>query len=334
MVQQLSSPQNHPLDHQVGRLPTQLAHDLQAELPAQPEVSAGPGPQLRVKKCAIRQVVVVQVAGRLGEVVQDLDRVIQLILADEPRGVVCDLSGVFGGAEPAAVDVLATAGRHVRDWPGIPVAVACPDPWLRDTLRAHLLGGHLIVTESLFSARNAVLAAPALNVARLRLALHPTAPREARDFVGRTLAGWRLSQVIPHAALVVSELLPSPSDSEATEVDLSVVWDRGALRLTVRDHGPAVAGQPHAVLGLHGRGLVVVAVLSRRFGVLPTASGGKVLWAVLEAPWPRPSTSNEMSSPRPRPAKSACLATLPGHGPGSQPSRRRQRVEQPIGFEC
>ena len=53
--------------------------------------------------------------------VDELDRAIRLALADRPRGVVCDLSAVPEGADPGAVRVLATAGRHVRDWPAIPV---------------------------------------------------------------------------------------------------------------------------------------------------------------------------------------------------------------------
>jgi len=204
--------------------------------------------------------------------------------------VVCDLSTVLDGADPVAVEVLATAGRHVRDWPGIPVAVAFPDPLVREALAAHPLGGHLIVTPSLFSAVSAVLATPTLAVAWLRLAPHPTAPRASREFVTRTLLDWRLSRVIPFASLVVSELVASSSVNAGTDIDLSVVWNLGALRLAVRDHGPALPRQRHSVLDLHGRGLSVVAGLSRAFGVLPTADGGKVVWAVLEAPRPRTST--------------------------------------------
>ena len=62
-------------------------------------------------------VVVLTVEGRLGDVVEDLCWAIQPALAEGPRGVVCDLSGVLEGGEPAAVEVLATAGRHVGDCP-------------------------------------------------------------------------------------------------------------------------------------------------------------------------------------------------------------------------
>ena len=268
---------------------------------------------------------VLEVAGRLSDVVEDLDRAIQLALADGPRGVVCDLSNVLEGAEPVAVEVLATAGRHVRDWPGIPVAVACTDPQVREALAAHPLGGHLIVTASLFSAVSAVLATPTLTVESLRLAPHPTAPRASRDFVTRTLLDWRLTLVIPFASLVVSELVASSTINAGTDIDLSVVWDLEALRLTVRDHGLALPDQRHSVVDLQGRGLTVVAGLSRVFGVLPTTDGGKVLWAVLEDPKQRTSTRrirptrDTTSHESPAFTNSRGLAELPFCAGPSQP---------------
>ena len=111
----------------------------------------------------------------------------------------------------------------------------------------------------------------------------------------RQLLDWRLGRVIPFATLVVSELVANSSVNAGTDVDLSVVWDCGALRLTVRDHGPGLPGQLSSVLDLCGRRLAVVAGLSRTFGVLPTADGGKAVWAVLEAPRPRLSTRRTRS---------------------------------------
>jgi hypothetical protein len=304
MVQQPRNPHDLPPSHQVGLL-TQFADDLPVELPVKSTGRPGTGPQARIKSYAIRHVVVVEIAGPLRDVVEQLDRAIQLALADGPRGVVCDLSAVLKGAEPVAVEVLATAGRHARDWPGIPVAVACPDPQVREALRAHPLGHHLIVTESLFSALSAVFATPALAVERLRLAPHPTAQRTSRDFVTRTLRDWRLNPVTPVARLVISELVANSTMDATTDIDLSIVWNLGALRLTVRDNSPDLPHQTYSHLDPHGRRLSVVAVLSRAFGVLPTADGGKVVWAVLEAPRPRPSTSNEMRNPKNEPLKGA-----------------------------
>jgi hypothetical protein len=224
----------------------------------------------------------------LGDAVEELDLAIQLALAEGPRGVVCDLSGMLEDAGPGAVELLATAGRHVRDWPGTPVAMACSDPKVREALKADPLGAYLIVAESMFMAVSAVLAAPSLDVERRTLAAHPTAPRASRDFVTRTLLDWRLGRVIPFAGTVVSELVTSSSVNAGTDMDLSVAWNHGALRLGVRDHGPALSDQRPSPLALHGRGLTVVAGLSRSFGVMPAADGGEVVWAVLDAPRPQP----------------------------------------------
>jgi hypothetical protein len=299
-VQQPSSPPDlhTKVDQQIVLFPTRREPYVPSGPSEPPAGRMGTGRRVRLRTRAIQGVVVVEVAGRLDEVVAELDQAIQLALAQGRRGVVCDLSAMFEGAGPAAVDsagrvaveVLASAGRHGRDWPGIPVAVACPDPQVRSALQTHTLGVHLILTESLFSALSAVLATPTVPVEYLRLAPHPTAPRAAREFVTRTLLDWRLGRAIPFATLVVSELVASSSVNAGTEIDLSVAWDLGALRLAVRDHGPSLPPDRPPALDLHRRGLTVVAGLSRTFGVLPTADGGKVVWAVLEAPRPRPST--------------------------------------------
>lgn len=296
MAQQSSSPHesftqelHSGSDHQVVLFPTCFAASDPTELPAQSADRSATTQQARVSTRVIRQVVVLQVAGRLGEVVEDLDLSIRLALADEPRGVVCDLSAVLGGFEPAAVELLGTAGRHVRDWPGIPVGVASPDPQVREALRAHPLGKHLIVAESLFSAMSAVLATPTLTIERLRLAPHPTAPRAAHNFVTRTLLDWQLNRVISVASLVVSDLVSSSTIRAGTDINLSVAWNLDALRLTVRDHRP---GPLDPGPDLDRRGLTGVAGLSRAFGVLPTDGDGQMVWAVLDAPRQGPPISH------------------------------------------
>jgi hypothetical protein len=290
MAQQSGSPDEFPRefyadsDHYVLRFQDRRAAWEPTDLRDQ---SAGPPATTRreqVSTRTIRQVTVLGVGGRLSHVVEDLDRAIKLALAEAPRGVVCDLSAAREGEEPVAVDMLATAGRHVRDWPAIPVVVACLDPHLREALHAHPLGRHLIVAESLFCAVSAVLAAPALTVERLRLAPHPTAPHAARNFVTRTLLDWQLNRVAPFAGLLASELVASSCINAGTDMDLSLAWNHGALRLAVRDQGPGLPGQPPSGHDLAGQSLTVVAAHSRAFGVLPTENGGKVVWAVLEAP--------------------------------------------------
>jgi len=234
--------------------------------------------------------VVLEVAGRLGDVVTDLDLAIELALAEAPRGVVCDLSEALEVDEAGAVEMLASAGRHVRDWSGIPVAVASQDPLLRAALAAEPLGAHLIVTESMFSGVSAVLATTSPVVQWRRLAPHPTAPRASRDFVSRTLLDWRLGRVIPFATLVVSELVTSSTIHSGTDMDLSIAWHLGALRLTVADHSVDLPRQRHSAIDVNGRGVTLLGGLTRAFGVLPMA-GGKVVWAVLNAARPRASST-------------------------------------------
>jgi hypothetical protein len=309
MEQQPSNIQKHhaDFDHRVVPFPIRHTPHVPAGFPAKSATHPQTAPHARVRTRAIGQVAVLEVAGRLDDAVEELDLAIQLALSESPRGVVCDLSSVLESTEPGAVEVLATAGRHVRDWPGIPVAVACPNPWVRDALRVQPLGGQLITAESVSCAMSLVLATPYLIVQCLHLAAHPTAPRAARNFVTRTLLDWRLTRIIPFASLLVSELVASSSVHAGTDIDLSVVWDRGALRLTVGDHGPALPGQP-SVPKLHGRGLTVIAGLSRAFGVLPAANGGNVAWAVLEAPRPRPSAGRQRGNFGPEQMKSPGIA--------------------------
>jgi hypothetical protein len=252
--------------------------------------------------------VVLEVSGRLSDVVQDLDRAIQLAVAEGPRGVVCDLSGVLQGAEPGAVEVLATAGRHVRDWSGIPVAVACPDPRVRQTLGAHRMGGRLIVTASVSSAVSMVLLTPNLVVAKLRLAPHPSAPRACRDFVTRTLRDWGLDRLAMAANLVVSELVTSSTMHATTDIEVSISWNLRALRLTVRDNSPEVPRRGHTVWDLNRSRLHAVADLCRGFGFLPTADEGKVAWAVLNAAQPHLPASRRRPEPAAAPAQPLQLA--------------------------
>jgi hypothetical protein len=268
--------------------------------------------------------VVLEVAGHLHDVIAGLDHAIQTALADGPRGVVCDLSAILDDAQPDAVELLATVGRHVRDWPAVPVAMVCTDPRTRRTLSDDPLGGQLIVTAALLSAVSAVLAMASPVAEWLRLAPHPTAPRASRDFVTRTLLDWGLGRVIPSASLVVSELVTNSTMYAGSDINLSVVWHHGALRLTVRDDSPRLPLLRYSALDLHGRGLTIVAGLSRAYGALPTSDGGKVVWAVIDAP----------QSPSTHPTRSALPVEESSQSTAAAPVRatirRRPLVPAPV----
>jgi anti-sigma regulatory factor (Ser/Thr protein kinase) len=231
----------------------------------------------------VGQVIVLDVTGPLSDVVEELDHAIRLALAQGPRGVACDMTRVVEVSAPGALRRLAAAGRHPRDWPGVPVAVTCLGRRGGQTLRTNPLGLHLMVSASLPPALSAILQAARPAVVSRRLAPHPTAPRAARDLVSRTLLEWRLSQQIPDACLVVSELVTNAMIHAGTDIDLTVAEHRRSVRIAVRDHCHDLPVEQQVRSDENGRGLGIVAELASAWGVLPHADAGKVVWAVLDA---------------------------------------------------
>ncbi len=140
-----------------------------------------------------------------------------------------------------------------------------------------------MVSASLPPALSAILQAARPAVVSRRLAPHPTAPRAARDLVSRTLLEWRLSQQIPDACLVVSELVTNAMIHAGTDIDLTVAEHRRSVRIAVRDQSQDLPVEQQVRSDENGRGLGIVAELSSAWGVLPHADGGKVVWAVLDA---------------------------------------------------
>jgi hypothetical protein len=239
-----------------------------------------------VESHAVGQVVVLGVAGPLSDVVEELDHAIRLALARGPRGVACDMTRVVEVSAPGALRRLASAGRHPRDWPGVPVAVTCLGRRDGQTLRSNLLGGHLMVTASLPPALSAILQAARPAGVTRRLAPHPTAPRAARDLVSRALVDWRLSQQIPDTCLVISELVTNAMIHAGTDIDVTLAEHRRSVRVAVRDHSHVLPVERHGRSDEHGRGLGIVAELASAWGVLPHCDGGKVVWAVFDAAAP------------------------------------------------
>ena len=237
----------------------------------------------RVRAHSLDGVVILAAAGRLSDLVDEMDQGARLALAGEPRAVVCDVTRAEELGAPGALRRLALNGRHPRDWPGCPVAVAGLDRARGDALRRKPLGSHLVVTTSLGRALAMVLRAGPLDATSLRLSPHPTAPRASRDFVSRTLLDWGLSRHLPSACLVVSELVTNAMTHAGTDIHLTLSEHRQALRVAVRDQSAGMPAQQREALKTHGRGLAIVAGLATAWGVLPHPDGGKVVWAVIDA---------------------------------------------------
>ncbi len=146
---------------------------------------------------------------------------------------------------------------------------------------------------------------PQLLRTQLTFAATGTAPSRARVFVRCTLTSWLLAHLVDDAELIVSELVTNAvkatgtTNPAATYCDLA---DLAVLAVQVRVRGeslfvevwdadtdnpaqpPANDGRERADdLAEGGRGLVIVAALSKRYGVAALTTGGKVVWAELDA---------------------------------------------------
>ncbi|MEV0681437.1 ATP-binding protein [Actinosynnema sp. NPDC050436] len=108
------------------------------------------------------------------------------------------------------------------------------------------------------------------------------ASAQARRIVGEAVAAWGVSpDVAEDAALVVTELVSNAVDHASGPVELTVGRTEAGLRIEVADQSPAMPDpRPVQVDSARGRGLIIVAALSREWGTSPTA-GGKVVWAEL-----------------------------------------------------
>jgi anti-sigma regulatory factor (Ser/Thr protein kinase) len=107
-------------------------------------------------------------------------------------------------------------------------------------------------------------------------ACRPTAVRDARELVRTTLDG-RPAEVIDAAELMISELASNCVRHAQTEFEVRICA-KDEVRIEVRDRGE---GSPRVlspgVREPSGRGLRIVEAMSRRWGVIPEATG-KVVW--------------------------------------------------------
>lgn len=208
------------------------------------------------------------------------------VLADEPRVVLCDLTGM-AAAGPIA-DTFVPAISYLADWPGTVVVVTAPDERVRSSLASAAVHCERIFIHATsdIGVSEALAFLPPLQRATLQLAPQTTAPREARSFVARTLRDWHLSLLTPSATLVVSELVTNSILHAVTVMDLRLSGAEDRVRIAVRDRG---GGRPSARAGavteqtLDGRGLQLVEAFAHSWGVIPARTRGKTVWVVLDA---------------------------------------------------
>jgi hypothetical protein len=242
---------------------------------------ARPGNSRSVQPDPLVGVAIVVGNGRLPS---DLAGELVDVLSEEPDIAVCDLHGM--AAPAAAADVFAPCVAYLQSWPGTVVVACVPDTQSEQRLLSALGPDRVVVARTVEGGvERARRRMQQVRRVGEQLAPRPTASRDARRFVARTLLSWELPRVVAPATLVVSELVTNSVVHAVTVVDLTVTQAGRYLRLAVRDHGggrPAVRADDPARSWLSGRGLLIVQAVTRSWGVFPGRMSGKTVWAVLD----------------------------------------------------
>lgn len=161
----------------------------------------------------------------------------------------------------------------------------------------------------------------------LKLRPAPGCARAARDFTAAVLCAWDLAVALPDARLVVSELVtnavrhglaaasaavPCVPRPHSPLIGLRLLRHPGGLRCEVTDPSDTMPARlvPDDDADF-GRGLCLVATLSRQWGATPLPAGGKCVWADLCLP--------------PDPARALDLRPAPAQAPAEQAAITRPR---------
>jgi anti-sigma regulatory factor (Ser/Thr protein kinase) len=108
----------------------------------------------------------------------------------------------------------------------------------------------------------------------------PSSVSEARAFARRSLAGWHVTESIDSVLVSVNELVTNAVLHGREPITLSLEPLANGLRVEVADCSPQlpkVAAPSRTRTG--GRGLRIVAALSRKWGMRRLPNGGKAVWA-------------------------------------------------------
>ena len=216
---------------------------------------------------------------------QELAAELTRALADRPRLVFCDLSGMAMAAVELG-KLFGSLADHLIGWPGVVVVVVSTDPDVRSRVRALPPAYRLVVADSRQAGEVAAISLlSSLRGAELTLAPDLGSPRAARVFAAQAMLDWDLPSLVAPACLVVSELVTNSVVHAATSVQLILSRMDGRVLVAVRDQADGVPDLKslRADEDQDGRGLMLVQAFALEWGVVPAESGGKTVWALLGA---------------------------------------------------
>jgi anti-anti-sigma regulatory factor len=241
-----------------------------------------PRPYLSVDVSRRGEAVLVRLVGELGLAnVATVRNALLKCVADEPSGVIVQLDRTTV-VTPLALSVFSVVARKANDWPGVQVLLVARPGQTRELLRRGALDRFVPTFALVAEAVHALQAVPVRQLATLELPPANGSPAMARRFVTETLKGWRIEGLTDDACLIVSELVENAILHGRSAARLRLELRRGLLTVAVRDASdtPPSRQKPGAT-DRGGRGVFLVDVMSKAWGMTPTWDGGKVVWAVL-----------------------------------------------------
>ncbi|HEY6423675.1 MAG TPA: ATP-binding protein [Pseudonocardiaceae bacterium] len=203
---------------------------------------------------------------------------------EEPPAIVVDLDSMRA-AVGSSLTVFTAVWNRISGWPGVPLVLASAQQPLRTMLDASGVPGFVPTCRSVGEALGALDAAPTRRKHHVELLGDPASVRLVRRLVEQTCHHWGIPELVTDAVLVASELTENMVRHARTDGWLRLELRGKALTVAVADanpHPPQLRAPDQRIGG--GRGLVLVAALSRTWGIAPRAPAGKVVWAALSVP--------------------------------------------------
>jgi anti-anti-sigma regulatory factor len=206
--------------------------------------------------------------------VADVRQQLLKCLAEQPRGLFVDLSGVRV-RQLTALSAFAAVERQAARWPGTPV-LFCALPAEMRSYGAALYRRSLVFPTVAAARAHLATGADVRRAVVEELLPVRGASRRGRDVVTDACLRWDLPHLVAPASLISSELVANVSDHVGTMMTLQVTRAPRHLLLSVRDGST----EPPVLEPLRGHGLQIVDATAYAWGWMP-ATDGKVVWASL-----------------------------------------------------